>query len=135
MPYRQRARTVRNFPTKSRNQHPMTSRLAERISATAELYRIRNGKPPMWMVAAPGRVNLIGEHVDYNDGIVLPMAIDYYTVIAAGPDEGSHATFYSALIDDEAVVSIESPERRRPGHWSNYVAGVLSLAVTENLKP
>ena len=44
----------------------------------------RYGSAPRWIAAAPGRVNLIGEHVDYNDGYVLPMAIDRYCVIAAG---------------------------------------------------
>ena len=41
------------------------------------------GRPPRWIVAAPGRVNVIGEHTDYNDGFVLPMAIERYTVMAA----------------------------------------------------
>ena len=44
-------------------------------AAGAEFVR-RFGRPPRWVVAAPGRVNLIGEHTDYNDGFVLPMAID-----------------------------------------------------------
>ena len=43
------------------------------------------GRDPQWIAAAPGRVNVIGEHTDYNDGFVLPMAIDRYTVIAAAP--------------------------------------------------
>ncbi len=41
------------------------------------------GRPPRWIVAAPGRVNVIGEHTDYNDGFVLPMAIERYAVMAA----------------------------------------------------
>src|ERR1041384_6491965 len=40
---------------------------------------------PHWLAAAPGRVNVIGEHTDYNDGFVLPIALDRYTVVAAGP--------------------------------------------------
>ena len=39
------------------------------------------GRPPRWIVAAPGRVNVIGEHTDYNDGFVLPMAIEFYGVL------------------------------------------------------
>jgi hypothetical protein len=50
----------------------------------AEFSRIC-GRSPRWIAAAPGRVNVIGEHTDYNDGFVLPMAIERYTVIAAAP--------------------------------------------------
>ena len=52
---------------------------------TAEQFAQAYGRPPRWIAAAPGRVNVIGEHTDYNDGFVLPMAIDRYTVIAAAP--------------------------------------------------
>ena len=41
------------------------------------------GRPPRWIAAAPGRVNIMGEHTDYNDGFVLPMAIEFYSVMAA----------------------------------------------------
>src|ERR1035438_3333910 len=52
---------------------------------TAQEFAKTYGRPPRWIAAAPGRANVIGEHTDYNDGFVLPMAIDRYTVIAAAP--------------------------------------------------
>ena len=56
--------------------------LAAHVTATiSKTY----GRPPRWIVAAPGRVNVIGEHTDYNDGFVLPMAIERYAVMAADP--------------------------------------------------
>jgi len=51
----------------------------------ASEFAARFQRPPRWVVAAPGRVNIIGEHTDYSGGLVLPMAIDRYTVIAAAP--------------------------------------------------
>ena len=72
------------------------STLVERlIEETTRRYTKRFGGSPRWVVAAPGRVNIIGEHIDYSDGFVLPMALDRYTVIAAGPAAGDSATFAS----------------------------------------
>ncbi len=59
--------------------------LNELARDTAQQFTKTYGQPPRWLAAAPGRVNVIGEHTDYNDGFVLPMAIDRYTVIAAAP--------------------------------------------------
>ena len=58
------------------NLQELSAHVCARISKTF-------GRPPRWIVAAPGRVNVIGEHTDYNDGFVLPMAIECYTVMAA----------------------------------------------------
>ena len=57
--------------------------LDELVQAADDRFREKLGRPPRWLVAAPGRVNLIGEHTDYNDGYVLPMAIERYVALAA----------------------------------------------------
>jgi galactokinase len=113
----------------------MTDLLSKLAADTSRQFAKLWGAAPRWVVAAPGRVNLIGEHVDYNDGFVLPMAIDRYTVIAAGDAAGEQATVRSVAADDEAVIPLAEP-RRHPerGHWSNYVAGVLAGCVARNLR-
>ena len=62
--------------------------LEELVARVDRDFRRRFGRAPRWMAAAPGRVNLIGEHTDYNEGFVLPMAIERYVVMAAAPAEG-----------------------------------------------
>src|SRR5688572_27718442 len=100
-----------------------TNSLQQLADRTASRFEQQFHRRPNWIVAAPGRVNIIGEHVDYNDGFVLPMAIERYCVIAGGAVTGSSATVFSAAADDEAQISADTP-RRNPtaGHWSNYVA-------------
>ncbi len=55
------------------------------VQRVATEYQTRFGCTPQWVTSAPGRVNLIGEHTDYNGGWVMPIAIDRRTAIAAGP--------------------------------------------------
>lgn len=75
--------------------------------------------------AAPGRVNLIGEHTDYTGGLVLPMAIGFRTTVVISPRQDGRAVFYSASFEDEAVLDIASLGRLPKGHWSDYTIGVL----------
>lgn len=86
----------------------------------------RFGRPPKWMVAAPGRVNLIGDHVDYNDGIVLPLAIDRYTIVAGDVAEsGSVCTIQSVNANESLVVDLGQPLLPSGNHWGNYIKGVF----------
>jgi galactokinase len=92
----------------------------------AKLFARCFGHPPRWIVAAPGRVNLIGEHTDYNDGFVLPMAIERYTVIAADGNARREVTLHSVTTGETATFSVRGAvERGQPG-WSNYVRGVIA---------
>ena len=114
----------------------MTKLLDQLVADTSRRFTQRFGGEPRWVVAAPGRVNLIGEHIDYNDGFVLPMAIDRYTVLAAGLAPGEVAAVYSVATDDEATISLAAPQRHATrGHWSNYVAGVLAGCVARDMRP
>jgi galactokinase len=98
---------------------------------TAE-FQQHYGRPPRWIVAAPGRVNVIGEHTDYNDGFVLPMAIERYAIMAAdAPPPGSvsaasNISIYDAHFHESATIDISAPINKGLPKWSNYIRGVLA---------
>jgi galactokinase len=114
------------------------SSLKSVCASASATFEKRYGRRPRYIVAAPGRVNLIGEHVDYNDGFVLPMAIDRYCVISADTIPGdSHrvTAVYSATSNNEVQISLDSPERHnQAGHWSNYFSGVVAGFVERELR-
>lgn len=74
--------------------------------------------------AAPGRVNLIGEHIDYCDGFVLPFAIERYIVIAATPN-GRNEVRLRSMGQPEATISLEEEITLSEPKWANYVRGVI----------
>ena len=85
------------------------------------------GRTPRWIVAAPGRVNVIGEHTDYNDGFVLPMAIERYAIMAADLAATPGAlNIYDAHFRETATIDISSPVTKGQPKWSNYIRGVLA---------
>ncbi len=87
------------------------------------------GDEPHWIAAAPGRVNLIGEHTDYNDGFVLPMAIERYTVMAAAPathgDNGAATRLVSSLVEGDVQFSLDVEDIQQLAPWARYVYGVM----------
>lgn len=91
----------------------------ERLSAE---FAARFGRPPEIGARAPGRVNLIGEHTDYNGGLVLPCAIDRDTVVLAARRGDRRLRVHSRELAAEALLEAGAPVRT--GTWSDYVAGV-----------
>lgn len=92
---------------------------AERVTA---FFAERFGVPPAAVASAPGRVNLIGEHVDYHGGHVMPVATPMQTVVAVGPGGGR---LHAVSPADQPVDSPWPPAPLR--NWSDYVAGVAAL--------
>ena len=95
----------------------------EMIEAVVNKYRELYGCGPAVVVRAPGRVNLIGEHTDYNDGFVLPMAIDRSFWIALSPRIDAQVEIYSIDLDETDIFDAANPTHR-PGHWGEYLRGI-----------
>ena len=74
----------------------------------------RFGEKPQYVVRAPGRVNLIGEHTDYNDGFVMPMAIDREMWIALRPRQDKAVAIYSLDKQETSVIDLAALERKQP---------------------
>ncbi|WP_208279977.1 galactokinase [Massilia oculi] len=93
----------------------------------ADVFLAAFGQPATIRVQAPGRVNLIGEHTDYNGGLVLPCAIGYRTVIVARPRDDRRIRVVAADYDDAIdEYALDKPiERLAAPMWANYVRGVV----------
>ena len=84
------------------------------------------GQAPTHVAAAPGRVNLIGEHTDYNNGFVMPMALDNHCVVAVAPSPVGKHRFCGSLGDQIHEIAVEDALVPGEPFWSNYVRGVLA---------
>ena len=90
-------------------------------------FQTHYGRAPHWIVAAPGRVNVIGEHTDYNDGFVLPMAIERYAIMAADAAAApGRVSIYDTHFKESATIDITEPVTKGSPKWSNYIRGVLA---------
>jgi galactokinase len=89
------------------------------------------GKAPDLLVQAPGRVNLIGEHTDYNGGFVLPCAIDFGTWVAVGHRDDDQVRVIAADYDNQHdTFSLAAPIAHHPSQrWSDYVRGVIKYLL------
>lgn len=91
----------------------------------AQIYQARfAGRPSLFR--SPGRINLIGEHTDYNQGFVLPAAIDKAVYLAAGLRTDQRICLYAISYQEGFEVDIQEI-RKTPNHWSNYLLGVAAV--------
>ncbi len=100
-------------------QHPdsgTTAKLADRFQKEFQ------AKPEIF--SAPGRVNVIGEHTDYNDGFVLPSAIGFYTRVAVSPRSDRKLVLRSTEFPEVFEFDLSNLPQRRLGAWCDYVVGV-----------
>jgi len=100
--------------------------LPELADGAKKAFAGRYGAAPECVAAAPGRVNLIGEHTDYNDGFVLPMAIERQTVVAASKREGDSVRLYSVTMGEAAELPLEPDGGELPA-WAKYARGVIDV--------
>lgn len=93
--------------------------------STARAFEERYGRRPDGVWSAPGRVNLIGEHTDYNDGLVFPFAIERRTWAAVGMREDRLLTVHSGAMPEPAQASLDALDPSEFDGWSAYVFGVV----------
>jgi galactokinase len=101
--------------------------------ALRQTFQTLYGREPR-LFRAPGRVNLIGEHTDYNDGFVLPMAIDRETVVAAAVREDRRLRVRAIDYDEQAEFDLERPGTPRSGRWVDYVEGVAHTLARRGVR-
>lgn len=98
-----------------------------------DVFRMYFGSDPSVATFAPGRVNLIGEHTDYNDGFVLPFALPYKTIIVGSRAEsGKESTIVSTAKNlSTATFEINAKMSKGEPEWANYVKGTVFQYLNE----
>ena len=111
---------------RTQNIHTKNS---DQIAAITQKFEKIFGRPPTFIASAPGRVNLIGEHTDYNDGYVFPVAIDKYISIAARKRSDQRVAMHALDVNESWDFCLNTPASIPPQApaWSRYLIGVASL--------
>ena len=104
---------------------------AETIAPYFEQYF---GHKPQVIAASPGRVNLIGEHTDYNEGFVLPMALNKINVVAVAPSPTGQHRWIGAIGEQPVVIDPADADKTGDPFWSNYVRGVICMLGRRGIK-
>ncbi|HOH28154.1 MAG TPA: galactokinase [Candidatus Hydrogenedentes bacterium] len=94
------------------------------ITAAVKAFQCCFGDMPVWAARAPGRVNIIGEHTDYNDGYVLPMAIEHDTLILGRPRTDTVLSLRAENLDRNAEADLSNRVRNAEEPWTDYIVGV-----------
>jgi len=110
------------------------TQFTERVAAIRSEFTRQYGAPPEIVVRAPGRVNMIGEHTDYNDGYVFPIAIDRSVLLAASARADRTVRLYAADFQAHDTFSLDNIEHVETHTWSNYQRGVASVLEERGIR-
>jgi galactokinase len=111
----------------TKGEQVMTSRLLSSAGdALTARFREMFGASPR-IFRAPGRVNVIGEHTDYNDGFVMPAALEFYTWVAAAKREDRALQAYSSHYGETVSLSLDALDGPPRKHWSDFIRGVAAV--------
>jgi galactokinase len=108
----------------------MTAKL---ISDTRRAFFDAYGREPDRLVLAPGRINILGEHIDYNDGFVLPAAINRYVCYAISAAPGTQAWLYAADLEQTHHFCLSDKVTPSSTQWANYILGVVAQLQKRNV--
>ena len=97
------------------------------VESVAEQFTERMGRRPALVARGPGRVNLIGEHTDYNDGFVLPVAIDRAAFVAAAPREDRLLHVWAPKNESQATPNLDDARTGVAHDWAVYVLGMAAV--------
>ena len=95
------------------------------IKSTTAFFEKTFGSTPQKIVLSPGRINIIGEHVDYNDGYVLPAAIDKIICFAFEKTNSKTSKIVAIDLGESFEINVEEPLALNDAIWTNYFRGVL----------
>src|SRR5216683_1851729 len=91
-----------------------------------DVFKRHFGYTPVHVVRAPGRLELLGNHTDYNDGLVLSLAVDKYIEIAASPRSDGKIELVSSAFPGRDIFSVDQLQKNPSAPWADYVKGVLA---------
>jgi galactokinase len=112
---------------------PENRTLVESADSLGRRFQERFGETPR-VYSAPGRVNLIGEHTDYNDGFVMPAAIGFRTQIAVALRRDRKLVIYSENYAEQVEFDLDNLPPTRASHWSDYALGVAEMVVHSGVR-
>lgn len=103
------------------------------ILQTQNLFREKFSHTPTHLVKAPGRLELLGNHTDYNQGLVMSLAVDKYVFIASSPRADGYVELVSSAFPDREKFSVSEFKKNPKNPWANYVKGVLQQLRKQNV--
>src|SRR5512138_583031 len=89
------------------------------------LFKKHFGHAPPHVVQAPGRLELLGNHTDYNEGLVMALAVDKYVYIAAAPRHDGKVKLVASAFDGPEEFFVSDLKKNPAAHWADYVKGVI----------